>query len=186
VEAAPVKRRFTVQEYYCMGEAGILRPDERTELIEGEIFVMPPVGPGHAEGGSRVERSFHQRLGNRVTVRSQYPIHLPDDSEPEPDIALVRPRPEGYGKAHPRPENVLLIVEVSDTTLQHDRDVKLPLYARAGIPETWLMNLPNDRVEVYRDPAPDGYRSITIVPRDGMLTPLAFPDIAIPCAELLP
>lgn len=184
--AVMTKRRFTVAEYYCMGEAGILKPDERTELIEGEIIVMPPIGPGHAEGGSRTERSFHRRLGDRAIVRSQYPIRLPDDSEPEPDVVLARLRPEGYGAAHPRPEDIYLVVEVSDATLTADRDVKLPLYARAGIPETWLMNLPADRIEVYRDPAPEGYRSITLVPREGALTPLAFPDVTIPCAELLP
>ena len=180
------RRRFSVAEYYCMGEAGILKPDERTELIEGEIFVMPPIGSGHAAGGSRAERSFQRRLGDRAIVRGQYPIRLPDDSEPQPDIVLARPTPDEYRAAHPRPADVLLVVEISDTTLQRDREVKLPLYARVGIPETWLMNLPEDRIEVYRDPAPEGYRSITLVPRDGTVSPLAFPDVAIPCAELLP
>ena len=186
MDAAPTKRRFTVQEYYCMGEAGILRPDERTELIKGEIYVMPPVGPGHAECGSKVERSFHRRLGDRAVVRSQYPIRLPDDGEPQPDVALVRPRPEGYGRSHPQPEDVFLLVEVSDTSLKHDREVKLPLYAAAGIPEVWLMDLPDDRIEVHCDPSPEGYRSISFVPRGGTVTPLAFPEINIPCAELLP
>jgi len=186
VSAVMNRRRFTVAEYYGMGEAGIIRPDERTELIEGEIIVMPPIGPGHAAGGSRVERSFMQRLGGRAVVRGQYPIHLPDDTEPQPDIVLARPDPDDYRAAHPHPEDIFLVVEICDTTLAHDREVKLPLYARAGIPETWLMNLPDDRIEVYRDPAPDGYRSITLVPRDDTVTPLAFPDTTIPCAELLP
>ncbi len=180
------RRRFSVAEYYCMGEAGILRSDERTELIDGEIIVMPPIGPGHAAGNSRAERSFHRRFGDRSVVRSQIPIHLPDDSEPQPDIVLAQPQPEGYRAAHPRPEDILLLVEICDTTLAKDREVKLPLYARAGIPETWLMNLPDDRIEVYRDPAPEGYRSITLVAHDGAVTPLAFPEITIPCAELLP
>ncbi|MGD9891429.1 MAG: Uma2 family endonuclease [Dehalococcoidia bacterium] len=181
-----IKRRFSVAEYYCMGEAGILPPDERTELIEGEVFVMPPIGPGHAEGNSRVDRVFQRRFYDRAVVRSQNPIRLPNDSEPQPDIVLARLRPEGYGAAHPQPEDIFLVVEISNTTLASDRDVKLPLYARAGIVETWLMNLPDDRIEVYRDPAPEGYRSITLVPRDGAVTPLAFPDVTIPCAELLP
>jgi Uma2 family endonuclease len=146
---------------------------------------MPPIGSGHAEGNSRVERCFHRRLGDRAIVRSQTPIHLPDDSEPQPDIVLARPRPEGYREGHPRPQDILLVVEICDTTLAHDRDVKLPLYARSGVLETWLMNLPDDRIEVYRDPAPEGYRSITLVPRDGAVTPLAFPDVTIPCAEVL-
>ncbi len=184
--ATAAKRRFSVEEYYCMGEAGILKPDERTELIHGEVYVMPPVGPGHAESGSRAERTFYRHLDDRAIIRSQYPVRLPDDSEPQPDIVLARPRPEGYRAAHPAPADVLLLVEIADTTLARDRDVKLPLYAAAGIPETWLMNLPEDRIEVYRDPAPEGYRSITLVPRDGAVTPLAFLDVAIPCAELLP
>jgi Uma2 family endonuclease len=181
-----IRRHFTVAEYYCMGEAGILPPDERTELIEGEIFVMPPVGPAHAAGGSGAERTFYRYVGDRAIIRSQYPIRLPNDSEPQPDIVLARLRPEGYRAAHPGPEDVLLVVEICDTTLAKDREMKLPLYARAGIPEAWLMNLPDDRIEVYRDSAPEGYRSITLVPRDGAVTPLAFPDVTIPCAELLP
>jgi len=119
-------------------------------------------------------------------VSIQYPIRLPDDSEPQPDIVLARPTPDEYRAAHPRPADVLLVVEVSDTTLQRDREVKLPLYARASIAEAWLMNLVDDRIEVYREPAPEGYRSITLVPRDGAVTPLAFSDVTIPCAELLP
>jgi Uma2 family endonuclease len=181
-----IRRRFTVAEYYCMGEAGILPPDERTELIEGEVFVMPPIGPAHAEGGSRAERTFFKYIGDRAVLRSQYPIQLPNDSEPQPDIVLARPRPEGYRAAHPKPEDIFQVIEVSNTALESDRDVRLPLYARAGISETWLMNLPDDRIEVYRDPAPEGYRSITIVPRDGSVSPLDFPDVTIPCAELLP
>jgi len=186
MSAALTRRRFSVEEYYCMGEAGILHADERTELIRGEVWVMPPIGSGHATGGSRAERTFIQRLGDRAVVRGQYPIRLADDSEPQPDIVLARPDIERYRTAHPGPEDILLVVEISDTTLARDRDVKLPLYAAAGIPEVWLMNLPQDRIEVYRDPAPEGYRSITLVPREGVVTPLAFPDVTIPCTELLP
>jgi Uma2 family endonuclease len=186
MSAVMQRRRFSVEEYYGMGEAGILKPDERTELIEGEIYIMPPIGPGHAAGGSRAARSFHRRLGDRAVVRSRNPIRLSNDSEPQPDIVLARPDFDRYRAAHPRPEDIYLVVEVSDTTLATNRDVKLPLYARAGIPEAWLMNLRDDRIEVYRDPAPEGYRSITLVPRDGAVTPLAFPDVTIPCAELLP
>jgi Uma2 family endonuclease len=186
VDAVLIRRRFTVAEYYCMGEAGILKPDERTELIEGEIIVMPPIGPAHSAGGSRAERTLHERLGRRAIIRSQNPVRLPDDSEPQPDIVLARMDPEDYRAAHPRPEDIYLVVEISDTTLISDREKKLPLYARAGIPETWLMNLPDDRIEVYRDPASEGYRSITLVPRDGAVSPIAFPDVTIPCAEMLP
>jgi len=186
VSTAATRRRFSVAEYYCMSEAGILRPDERTELIRGEVFVMPPVGPAHAEGNDRTNDCFHHRFRGRAAVRNRNPIRLPDDSEPQPDIVLARLRPEGYRAAHPRTEDIYLVVEISDTALATDREVKLPLYAAAGIPEAWLMNLPADRIEVYRDPAPEGYHSITLVPRDGAVTPLAFPDVTVPCAELLP
>ena len=186
MDPAPKRRRVTVQEYYSLGEAGLLRPDERTELIRGEIYLMPPISPRHAEGGSRVQRSFHGRVGDRAAIRGRNPTHLPDDTEPEPDVVLARPRADSYATAHPRPEDVLLVVEVSDTTLRYDREVKLRLYAAAGIPEVWLMDLPGDRIEVHRDPSPEGYRSITLVPHDGAVTPLAFPDVRIPCAEHLP
>jgi Uma2 family endonuclease len=184
--AVPEKRRLTVEEYHCMSEAGILRPEEHTELIRGEIVVMPPAGPEHAEGGSRIERAFHRGIGDRAIIRGQSPIILPNDGEPEPDVALVRARLGGYSKGHPRPEDVLLLVELSDSSLTYDRDTKIPYYAEAGIPEVWLVNLPAHRIEVYRDPAPDGYHSITIVTREGKLTPLAFPDVTFSCAELLP
>lgn len=186
MSATPARRRFSIDEYYCLGEAGVLRPEERTELIAGEVMSMPAVGPGHAEGGSKVERAFHRRVGDDVVVRSRYPIRLPDNTEPQPDIALVRRRPEGYKAAHPRPEDILLVIEVADSSLTYDRDTKLPLYAAAGIAEAWLMNLPADRIEVHRDPSPAGYRSVTLVGRDGTLTPLAFPELVVPSAELLP
>ncbi|MGH2600670.1 MAG: Uma2 family endonuclease, partial [Dehalococcoidia bacterium] len=157
-----------------------------TELIHGEIFVTPPVGPEHAAAGSLLSGGFHRHLVDRAIVRSRCPLSLSDDSEPQPDIVLARPRTDDYRTTHPGPEGIFLVVEISDATLAQDRAVKLPLYARAGIPETWLMNLPDDRIEVYRDAAPEGYRSITLVPRDGTVTPLAFPDATIPCAELLP
>lgn len=184
--AVPERRRFTVEEYHCMGEAGILRPDERTELIRGEIIVLPGMGPGHAQAVRKASKSFERRFGDQAEVSPQCPIRLPEDGEPQPELALLRPPAERYATGHPLPEDVLLLVEVSDTSLKHDRETKVPLYAEAGIRETWLVNLPAERIEVYRDPAPDGYRSITIVTRKGTLRPLAFPDITIPCAELLP
>lgn len=184
--AVPEKRRFTVQEYRCMSEAGILRPDERTELIRGEIITMPGIGPGHAQAVRNASKSFERRLGDRAEVSIQNPVRLPEDGEPQPDLALLRPPAERYAKTHPLSEDVLMLLEVSDSSLKYDRETKLPLYAQAGIPEVWLVNLPAERIEVYRNPAPDGYRSITIVTREGKLTPLAFPDVTFACAELLP
>jgi Uma2 family endonuclease len=184
--AVPEKRRFTVAEYHCMSEAGILKPDERTELIRGEIIVMPGIGPEHAEAVDLVTASFGIRLAGRARVRIQSPIRLRHDGEPQPDMAVLKQKPGGYGKGHPEPEDVLMLLEVADSSLKYDRETKLPMYAEAGIPEVWLVNLPAQRIEVYRDPTPDGYHSITIVTREGKLTPLAFADVTFSCAELLP
>ena len=184
------RRRFTVDEYHWMARVGILGEDDRVELIDGEIVEMSPMGPGHAATVTQQGECLSREFSDLAQVRIQCPIHLSRHNEPEPDLALVRRRVDGYRFAHPASEDIFLVVEVSDTTLVHDPEVKVPLYAWAGIPETWLMNLPDDRIEVYRDPAPEGYRSITLVPRDGAVTPLTFPDVfpdvTILCAELLP
>lgn len=182
----PTRKRFTVAEYYRMAESGIIRPDERTELIRGEVIHMPPIGPGHAESTRRVPNCFARHLGSLVEISVQNPVRLPDESEPQPDVALLHPRPAGYGSAHPRPADIYLVVEVSDSTLNYDRRTKLPLYAAAGIAEAWLMDLRADQIEVHRDPTPAGYRTVTYVQRGGALTLLSFPDVAIPCSELLP
>jgi Uma2 family endonuclease len=139
--ATVTTRRFSVDEYHRMAEAGVLQPTERVELIEGKIVQMAAIGSRHAECVDRLNRILVQGIEDRGTVRVQNPVRLSDHSEPEPDIALVRPRPEGYADRHPGPDDALLIVEVADTTLTLDREVKMPLYARAGIPECWTVDL---------------------------------------------
>ena len=168
-----------------MGAAGILRPDERTELIEGEIITMPPIGPEHADNVSGLIERFVRWLGDRARIRGQSPIRLPSGSEPEPDVVLARLRLEGYRDRHPEPEDVLLLIEVSDTTLSFDRGRKLLLYAQAGIREVWIVNLQVSRLQVYREPTPLGYRQTLLVPRDGQIAPLAFPDFTILCRDLI-
>ena len=182
----PTPRRFTVDEYYAMGAAGILRPDERTELIEGKIITMPPIGPGHAEGVWAAARQLERRLDDVAYVRTQAPIHLPDGSEPKPDVLVARLLPGGYRTRHPEPDDIHLVIEVSDTTLSYDRHIKLPLYARAGLRESWIINLPDECIELYRDPREDGYRQTMIARPGGMLSLFAFPDILIPALALLP
>ncbi len=167
-----------------MGETGILHEDDRVELIDGEVIEMAPIGSRHAACVIELTRVLAKQVGEDARLSVQNPVRLDEHGEPQPDLAVVRAR--NYADSLPGPEDVLLLIEVADTSLYYDREVKLPLYARAGIPETWLMNLPADRLEVYRDPAPEGYRSITLVPRDGAVSPLAFPDVTIPCADLLP
>jgi Uma2 family endonuclease len=169
------RRHFTVDEYYCMAKAGVLREDERVELLDGEIIEMSPIGGRHAGCVDDLGEWFIVRLVGRARVRVQNPVRLSSGSEPEPDIALVRPRPDRYRRGHPGPGDVLLIIEVADTTLDYDRDTKLPFYAAAGIPEVWIWDLNGERVLVYREPHEGQYRRASVIKR-GVLSPMAFPD----------
>jgi len=180
------RRRFTLGEYQRMGEAGILSEDDRVELIEGEIVEMTPIGARHAGTVARIGHVFSRRLGERVIVWAQNPIQLPlQDSEPQPDVTLLRPRPDFYTLSHPRAGDVFLLVEVMDTSVERDRRVKLPLYAMAEIPEVWLVDLNTDPVEVYRQPAAGGYGDARVVERGEPLTIEAFPDLVLTPADLL-
>jgi Uma2 family endonuclease len=172
------RRLFTVDEYHRMAEAGIFHPDERVELIEGEIVEMSPIGPRHAGCVINANRLFMTRLGDRIVLSPQNPVVIRPRSEPQPDLLLLRPRTISYSREHPTPEDVALAVEVADTTVRFDRVVKARLYARAGIAEFWLF-LPNDMaVEIHRGPGPDGYGRVTRHGSDETVSPLAFPDIA--------
>ena len=154
------RHRLTVEEFHRMGETGILRPDACVELIEGEIIDMAPIGSPHASAVARLAQLFVQALGSTAVVWIQNPIVLGDYSEPQPDLILLRPRDDFYRHALPRPADALLVVEVSDTSLRFDREVKLPLYARSNIPETWIVDLEHRVLMVYRNPADAGYRDI--------------------------
>ena len=180
--------RFTNAEYHAMEDAGVFAPDERVQLIAGEIVVMSPTGSRHAAGICLLTDAFATsgRLAGRVLVRVQLPVVIPATSEPEPDLALLVRREGGYVRTHPRPEDVLLLVEVADSTLAYDRRVKLPLYAAAGIPETWLMNLQDDVIEAYTDPAPNGYRTVRRHHLRDAIAPIAFPELLIPVSQLIP
>lgn len=179
----PARRRFTVEEYHRMGEAGILREDDRVELLKGEIIQMAPIGSRHAACVSRLGDWLAKRLPDTAAVRIQNPIRLPPRSEPEPDLVVVRRRDDFYATAHPGPGDIFLLIEVADTSLEHDRDVKLPLYAAAGIPEVWIVDLERRRVLVYRQPAGASYRQVTVV-EEGTLSPTAFPQLAIRLDEI--
>jgi Uma2 family endonuclease len=184
--AAVTRRRFTVDEYYRMVPAGILRESDRVELIDGEIYEMAPIGPEHGWSVDELTEIFMVRLRGRARVRGQNPVRCLPRSEPQPDVALLRPAPDRYRGRHPIPDDVLLVVEVADSTLEHDRKVKAPLYAAAGIPELWIVNLKDRCAEVYRRQEDGAYRDVTTVVPDGVLSPLAFPDLTIRCAEVLP
>jgi Uma2 family endonuclease len=155
------KRCFTVAEYNRMGEIGILTEDDRVELIEGEIVEMSPIGRRHAACVDRLTELFSERLQRKVIVRVQSPVVLNDYAEPQPDVALLRRREDFYERALPAPGDVLLIIEVADTTLDYDRQIKVPLYARAGISEVWVVSLVDEQVEVYTRPADGAYRNVS-------------------------
>ena len=144
------KRLFTIEDYYRMAETGILRRDDRVELIRGEIIRMAPIGIPHASRVDILNVQFVRAVGDDAIVRVQNPIRLEaQNSEPEPDISLLRPKRDYYASAHPTPADVLLVVEVADSSLSYDRNVKIPLYAEAGIPEVWIMALEEVRIERY-------------------------------------
>lgn len=151
------RHRLTVRDYQRMGEAGIFHEDERTELIEGEIVDMAPIGAGHASSVKRLANILKLAVGDGAIVSVQDPIVLGKHSAPQPDIALLRPRADYYATAHPQAEDVLLIIEVADSSLAYDRDIKLPLYAQHGIPEVWLVDLTARQLTIHQQPAAAGY-----------------------------
>ena len=177
MEVQVLRKRFTIEDYHRMGQAGILSEDDRVELIDGEIVVMTPIGSPHAGKVNRLNRMFVRQLGERAIVTVQNPVVLPPDSEPQPDLAILRPRPDFYEGTHPRPEDVILLIEVSDTSIDYDRTVEVPLYARAGIREVWIVDLAAECVEVYQQPGPEGYRSVQRFTRGQPLPLQAFPDL---------
>ena len=152
------KHWITADEYERMGEAGIFGADTRLELIEGEIYKMSPIGSSHAACVKFLSRLLNLLFRDTMLVSTQDPIRLSDFSEPQPDIALLRWRDDFYRQRHPTPADVLLVIEVAGTTVGTDRAVKVPLYAAAGIPETWIVNLPDEQIEVYAEPADGTYR----------------------------
>jgi Uma2 family endonuclease len=174
----PAPHRFTVDEYHRMGEAGIFHEDDRVELIAGEIVEMAPIGSDHAWVVARLTRLFERGSGDLI-VWSQNPIVLSDEDEPQPDLALVKPMPELYRKAHPGPDDVLLVIEVADSSLAYDRGEKLARYAMAGIPEVWIVDLRGDRFLVFRCPKDGNYEVEFAVSPGERVSPLALLGLAI-------
>jgi Uma2 family endonuclease len=179
------RRRFTVDEYYEMARAGILCADERVELLEGEIIEMAPIGDPHVGCVIRSGKVLTIRLGDRADVSIQNPVRLTSGSEPVPDIAVLRPRSDGYSLAKALPDDVHLLIEVSDTTLRYDRGRKLAVYAASGIPEVWIVDLNGARILIFRHPEGRSYAEEIVVKRGGTLSPLAFPDLVLQAEEIL-
>ena len=182
---APVRRRFTLTEWDAMVEAGIFDEDERIELIEGEILCMAPIGILHAWVVTRLNNWFSRRLPETMLVRVQDPIHLPEHSEPEPDLVIVPAHLAEQGSRHPIPDDIRLLIEVASSSLGFDREIKLPLYAAAGISEVWIVDIDGQRVLVYRAPRRGRYAEQRVVERGGTLTPLAFPELTLTLDDVL-
>jgi Uma2 family endonuclease len=175
--------RFTVHDYHRMGEAGILHEDDRVELIEGEIVEMAAIGTRHFSCVNRLNRMLVMSVGDAAVVSVQNPVRLNEHTEPQPDVTVIRPR--DYTESLPVPEDVLLLVEVSDTTLVYDRNVKLPLYARTGIGEVWIVNLPARTIEQHTDPSDEGYRRLDHKRGGQNLQPTALPGLTLTVDEIL-
>ena len=179
------RHRLTVDDYRRMGETGILGPELRVELIDGEIIDMPPIGSVHASRVAQIGRRFERAVGDAAIVWQQNPVLLPDFSAPQPDVALLRPDDGFYESALPTAGDVLLIVEVSDSTLAFDRNVKGPLYAEAGVPEYWRLEVPARRLVLHADPGPDGYRRERTAIDLTRLVPVALPGTELDLSGLV-
>lgn len=176
--------RFTVADYHRMAEVGILGEDSRVELIRGQIVDMAPIGAPHLGMVVRLNRLLTIRLAELALVSPQNPVRLDDGSEPEPDLAVLKPRADDYTSATPRPDEVLLLIEVSDSTLKDDRDVKVPLYAESGIPECWLVDIAGRAVEVYRQPQGGRYTEVRRIGANGNLDIEALPGVSLAASAL--
>jgi Uma2 family endonuclease len=164
-----LRKKFTVGQYHQMVESGILTDRDRVELLQGDIIEMSPVASRHAACVDRLNEVLVLGLSARAMVRVQGSIHLGHRSAPQPDVAILRRRPDFYATAHPQADDVLALVEVADTTVEFDRTVKVPLYAQDGIAEVWMVDLKADAVEVYRGPRSDGYQQVQTFQRgDGL------------------
>lgn len=179
------RRLFTVDEYYRMGQAGILGEDDRIELLEGQIVEMGPLRSRHQATVDRLNWLFSSRVTDWALVSVHGPVRLSDDSEPQPDVMLLRRRDDFYEAAHPEPDDVLLLVEVSDTSTEYDREVKLPLYARYGIAEVWLVGLEAKTVEVFRTPTAEGYQEVTQLEPGQRLSSIALPELDLAVDDIL-
>jgi len=179
------RKWFSVDDYYRMAEAGILSEDDRVELIEGEVIKMSPIGKFHAACVKRINAILNRLVGKSAIVSVQDPIRLDDFSEPQPDIAVLKPRDDFYSSGHPKPDDVLLVVEVADSSVQFDRMIKMPLYARAGIPEVWMVDIGRDLVEVYAHPVNGRYQDFREAKRGETLTSSSLPTLVITVDEIL-
>jgi Uma2 family endonuclease len=177
-------RPFSVGEFHRMAEVGILKEDDRVELINGEIIPMTPIGPQHAACVNWLARLLIQRVPADIVVYVQNPLQLANDIELYPDLALLRPHSNRYRDRSPCPEDMLLVIEVADTSLERDRSNKVPLYAEAGIPEAWLIDLGRQEVHIYRDPSGNEYRDLSTNLGRASISPVLLPNLILTVEEI--
>jgi Uma2 family endonuclease len=180
-----MRHRLTVADYYRMGEAGVFAPDARVELIEGEVIDRAPIGTRHGSAVKRLNALLTAAVGARAVVSVQDPLRLGDLSEPEPDLMLLKPRADFYADAHPTAADVLLLIEVADTSARYDREVKLPLYARHGVCEVWIVDLEARLLCLYRQPAGDAYGQTSATAAPGRTSIVALPGVEIDLGPIL-
>jgi Uma2 family endonuclease len=178
------RHQNNVEEYYRMAEVGLLAPDAHVELIEGEIIDMAPIGTKHAATVDALTELFAETLRKRVTIAVQRPIRLSANTEPQPDLALLKRREDFYRNSSPIPPDVLLLIEVSDTSLRYDLNVKAPLYARHGIPEVWIIDINSKQLHCLREPVGETYVSTKII-QSGIVEIAALPEIEIDISGIL-
>lgn len=185
MRAEVTKKLFTVDDYYRMAEVGILKPEDRVELLEGEIVEMSPIGNRHAGCVNRVTDLFTFLFRGKAIVTVQNPARLNQYNEPQPDFVLAKTRTDYYASRHPTGEDIYLMVEIADSSLRKDRNVKVPIYARLGIPEVWIADLQQDRILIFRDPAGNAYKTTLTLHRGESLSVLAFPEINFKVEDVL-
>ena len=185
-EQVPARHRLSIADFLRMAQVGILREDDRIELIKGELIDMAPIGSKHASTVGVLTKLVILAAGEQGFVTSQSPVVLNDDSQPQPDLLLLKWRADYYVSALPQPGDVLLLIEVSDATLHFDRDIKIPLYAKSGIPEVWLVNLEDRTIEVYREPSPEGYKLMLRPSREDAISPIHFAGFVLTPKNLFP
>lgn len=178
------RHALSVEDFRRMGDAGILSEDDRVELIEGELIDMAPIGSKHMGLVTRLARLLMRAVGDAAIVSVQNPLALPPRSEPQPDILLLKPRFDDYMSALPTPADVLLLIEVADTSFAYDRDIKLPLYARHGVAESWLFDIEGRRLEVHSQPGAEGYGCVVRPSADAIVAPQSLPQAMLALAEL--
>lgn len=180
IEPPELLRRHAVSvaDYYRMAEVGLLAPDARVELIEGEVIDMAPIGTRHASTVMRLTAMASAHLATKAIVSVQMPLRLSERSEPQPDLALLRPRDDFYAGAHPTAADVLLLIEVSDTTARYDREIKAALYARHGVPEVWIVDLDNRRLRLLRQPKDGDYTEVVETAAPGVVQPALLPGVS--------